>query len=101
MNLRRDEERRDARHRRRLDAMREEAKAGSVVMPGPTSMERDEEREMARRAVAMLAERDRGALLMQEAGLSYQELATALEPSPGSVGTKLTRARRRLMEAFG
>ena len=100
MNLMRDETRRDARHRRRLELMRDEAKAGAVVMPGPTSMERDEEREIARRAVAMLAERDRDALLMKEEGLSYEEIATALELSPGSVGTTLSRARRRLMEAY-
>lgn len=100
MNLMRDETRRDARHRKRLELMREEAKAGAVVMPGPTSMERDEEREMARKAVARLAERDRDALLMKEEGLSYGEIATALELSPGSVGTTLSRARRRLMEAY-
>lgn len=100
MNLMRDDARRDARHRRRLELMREEAKAGAVVMPGPTSMERDGERDMARRAVGMLAERDRDALLMKEEGLSYEEIATALELSPGSVGTTLSRARRRLMEAY-
>ena len=100
MNLMRDETRRDARHRRRLELMREEAKAGSVVMPGPTSMERDEEREMARKAVAMLAERDRDALLMKEEGLSYDEIAAALDLSAASVGTTLSRARRRLMEAY-
>ena len=100
MNLMRDETRRDARHRRRLELMRDEAKAGSVVMPGPSSMERDEERDIARRAVAMLAERDRDALLMKEEGLSYEEIATALELSPASVGTTLSRARRRLMEAY-
>lgn len=100
MNLMRDDARRDARHRRRLELMREEAKAGAVVMPGPTSMERDGDRDMARRAVGMLAERDRDALLMKEEGLSYEEIATALELSPGSVGTTLSRARRRLMEAY-
>ena len=100
MNLMRDEARRDARHRRRLELMRDEAKAGSVVMPGPTSMERDEEREMARQAVASLAERDRDALLMREEGLSYDEIAAALDLSAGSVGTTLSRARRRLMDAY-
>ena len=100
MNLMRDDARRDARHRRRLELMRDEAKAGSVVMPGPTSMERDEERDLARRAVEMLAERDRDALLMKEEGLSYDEIAAALDLSVSSVGTSLSRARRRLMEAY-
>jgi len=63
-------------------------------------MERDEEREMAHKAVAMLAERDRDALLMKEEGLSYDEIAAALDLSAASVGTTLSRARRRLMEAY-
>ena len=100
MNLVRDETRRDARHRRRLELMRDEARAESVVMPGPTQMERDDERAMARQAVESLAERDRDALLMREEGLSYREIAAALDLSVGSVGTTLSRARRRLMEAY-
>ena len=100
MNLVRDEARRDARHRRRLELMRDEAKAESVVMPDPTSMEREEGRAMARKALDALAERDRDALFMREEGLSYEEIATALDLSIGSVGTTLSRARRRLMEAY-
>ena len=100
MNLVRDEARRDARHRRRLELMTEEAKSEAVAEPEPTSMERDEDRETARRAVDALAERDRDALLMKEEGLSYEEIAAALDLSVGSVGTTLSRARRRLMEAY-
>ncbi|MEP6617733.1 MAG: sigma-70 family RNA polymerase sigma factor [bacterium] len=100
MNLVRDQTRKDARHRRRLERMSEEAKSEAVVQPGPTSMERNEDREMARRAVDALAERDRDALLMREEGLSYDEIAAALDLSVGSVGTTLSRARRRLMEAY-
>jgi RNA polymerase sigma-70 factor (ECF subfamily) len=37
---------------------------------------------------------------MREEGLSYEEIATALDLSLGSVGTTLSRARRRLMEAY-
>ena len=100
MNLVRDEARKDARHRKRLELMRDEAKAESVVMPGPTSMEREEGRAMAQKALDTLAERDRDALFMREEGLSYEEIATALDLSIGSVGTTLSRARRRLMEAY-
>jgi RNA polymerase sigma-70 factor (ECF subfamily) len=70
------------------------------VEPEVTSMERAQDRAMARRAVEALAERDRDALLMREEGLSYEEIAAALELSVGSVGTTLSRARRRLMEAY-
>jgi DNA-directed RNA polymerase specialized sigma24 family protein len=45
-------------------------------------------------------ERDRRALLMREEGLDYNEIAEALELSPGSVGTTLSRARRRLVESY-
>ncbi|MDB4915519.1 MAG: polymerase sigma factor, sigma-70 family [Gemmatimonadetes bacterium] len=100
LNLVRDETRRDARHRKRLEVMRDEAKSASVVMPAVTSMERDEDRALARQAVDALAERDRDALLMREEGLSYGEIAAALDLSIGSVGTTLSRARRRLMEAY-
>ena len=99
-NLVRDEGRRSQRQQRRLELLREQEQAEAVVEPEPTSMERDAERDLARRAVAMLGERDRDALLMREEALDYDEIARALDLSPGSVGTTLSRARRRLMEAY-
>jgi RNA polymerase sigma-70 factor (ECF subfamily) len=99
-NLVRDEARRDTRHRQRLEVMRAEAESEAVVEPDPTTMERDDERRLARLALGQLAERDRDALLMREEGLSYDEIAAALQLSVGSVGTTLSRARRRLMEAY-
>jgi aspartate aminotransferase-like enzyme len=38
--------------------------------------------------------------MMREEGLDYSEIAEALELSPGSIGTTLARARRRLAEAY-
>ncbi len=99
-NLVRDEARRDARRRRHLELLREQAKADEVLEPVPTSMERAEEAAMARRALEALGERDREALLMREEGLDYTEIAEALQLSVGSIGTTLARARRRLMEAY-
>lgn len=98
-NLVRDEARRDARRRKHL-ALLAEQERGSVAEPEPTSMERAEEAALARKAVDALAERDRLALLMREEGLDYGEIAEALGLSPGSVGTTLARARRRLVEAY-
>ena len=100
MNLVRDEGRKAARRQRRLELMRDEQVADAASNPEPTPMERDEERAAARLAVDALAERDRDALLMREEGLSYEEIAVALDLSVGSVGTTLSRARRRLMEAY-
>jgi RNA polymerase sigma-70 factor (ECF subfamily) len=90
-NLVRDEARREARERKRQEVMRAEAEAESTVEPEPTSMERAEDQALARQAIEMLAERDRDALLMREEGLGYEEIAEALG---------LSRARRRLMEAY-
>jgi RNA polymerase sigma-70 factor, ECF subfamily len=98
-NLVRDEARKDARRRRHLALLAEQARE-EVVEPEPTSLERAQEAALARKAVDALAERDRLALLMREEGLDYNEIAEALGLSPGSVGTTLARARRRLVEAY-
>src|SRR6476660_5771306 len=98
-NLVRDEARKDARRRRHLSLLAEQEK-DSYVEPEQTSLERAQETAMARKAIDALAERDRLALLMREEGLDYSEIAEALELSPGSVGTTLSRARRRLVESY-
>jgi len=97
-NLVRDEARRSERRRRHL-ALLAEQEAGETVELEPT-LERAEEAALARRAIDALAERDRLALLMREEGLNYDEIATALGLSVGSIGTTLARARRRLAEAY-
>ena len=68
--------------------------------PPVTSLERAQEAALARKAVDALAERDRLALLMREEGLDYTEIAEALGLSVGSIGTTLSRARRRLAETY-
>ena len=98
-NLVRDEARKDIRRRRHLELLSAEAKAERGDPP-IDELERAEERSLARRAVEMLSERDREALLMKEEGLDYHEIAEALELSVASVGTTLSRARRRLVEAY-
>ena len=98
-NLVRDDARRDARRRARLELLREEMR-DEVVEPEPSSLERAQDAALARRAVNALAERDRLALLMREEGLSYDEIAQALQLSVGSIGTTLARARRRLVEQY-
>src|SRR6476659_739735 len=53
-NLVRDEARKDARRRRHLELLREQAKADEIVEPEPTSLERAQEAAMARRALETL-----------------------------------------------
>ncbi len=98
-NLVRDEARKDMRRRKHL-ALLAEQEHDTVVEPEETTLERAQEAAMARKAVDGLAERDRLALLMREEGLDYNEIAEALQLSPGSVGTTLSRARRRLVESY-
>ncbi|MEO7367384.1 MAG: sigma-70 family RNA polymerase sigma factor [Gemmatimonadaceae bacterium] len=98
-NLVRDEARKDSRRRRHLSLLAEEEK-GKHVESEQTTLERAQEAALARKAIDALAERDRLALLMREEGLDYSEIAEALELSPGSVGTTLSRARRRLVESY-
>jgi RNA polymerase sigma-70 factor (ECF subfamily) len=98
-NLVRDDARKDARRRRHLELLSAEAKAESGDEP-PDELVRSEERALARKALEALSEKDREALLMKEEGLDYHEIAEALELSVASVGTTLSRARRRLVEAY-
>lgn len=98
-NLVRDEARKDMRRRKHLALLAEEHR-DDVIEPQETTLERAQEAAMARKAVDGLAERDRLALLMREEGLDYNEIAEALALSPGSVGTTLSRARRRLVESY-
>lgn len=98
-NLIRDEARKDARRRHHLTLLAAESREAEAPA-ADDALERAQERAYARRALDVLAERDRNALLMREEGLDYTEIAEALEISVGSVGTTLSRARKRLVEAY-
>ena len=67
---------------------------------GEITPEMAQESADARRALESLAERDRQALLMKEEGLGYGEIAEVLGLEKNSVGTTLSRARRRLAETY-
>lgn len=98
-NLVRDEARRDARQRRHLELLRAQP-VEEPDTPEDITPERIREAALARKAVNGIGERDRIALLMREEGLDYHEIAAALDISVGSVGTTLSRARRRLVEVY-
>jgi RNA polymerase sigma-70 factor (ECF subfamily) len=55
-----------------------------------------EERRRVRAALARLPRRQAVALVLRHSGLSYAEVAAALELSPGSVGTIVRRAESAL-----
>lgn len=98
-NLVRDEARKDIRRREHLALLAAEARDAHVEGPDVV-LERALEAGDARRALDALAERDRPALLLREEGLDYPEIAGILGIAVGSVGTTLSRARRRLAETY-
>ncbi|WP_409329088.1 sigma-70 family RNA polymerase sigma factor [Trujillonella humicola] len=57
-----------------------------------------EERSRVRAALARLPRRQAVALVLRHSGLSYDEVAAALDLSVGSVGTTVRRAEARLKE---
>ncbi len=59
------------------------------------SLEREETRARARKALDTLQERDREILLLRYSGFSYKEIAEAVGVAATSVGTLLARAEGR------
>jgi RNA polymerase sigma-70 factor (ECF subfamily) len=98
-NLVRDGARRDARNRRHLELLAAEERDAHAEAPD-RPMERAQDAAVARTALESLTERDRQALLLKEEGLDYGEIAEVLQIEKASVGTTLSRARRRLAESY-
>jgi RNA polymerase sigma factor (sigma-70 family) len=77
------------------------------VLDGPadevaTRVVADAARRPLAAALAALSPGDRDVLLLVAWGqLSYEEVATALKIPPGTVGSRLNRARRKVREALG
>ena len=67
---------------------------------GTDKVDRDDEKEKLRAALATLSDKDRDILLLWDAGLNYEEIASKTGIAIGSVGTTLNRARKKLIEAF-
>src|SRR5262249_4445286 len=78
----------------------------SLAGPPPSSPTPEEahastqERQQVRHVLAALDQRQAGLLLLRSSGLSYEELATALEINPASVGTFLSRAQQAFRKEY-
>ncbi len=59
-----------------------------------------EEREQVRRVLAALDSRQAELLLLRSSGLSYEEVAAALELNPASVGTLIARAQQAFRKEY-
>jgi RNA polymerase sigma-70 factor (ECF subfamily) len=96
----------NARRGRQRQAQHHEAAAHQATVmsdpapdPAEVTLQRDE-RETVRRVLAGLPPRQAQLLLLRHAGLSYQELAEAMDVAPGSVGTLLARAEAAFEAAY-
>ena len=92
---------RNALRSERRDAARVERAAQASPADDPAEAAvRAEERDQVRAALATLPQRQTRLLLLRHAGLSYAEVAAALDLAPGSVGTLLARAEHAFAEAY-
>jgi RNA polymerase sigma-70 factor (ECF subfamily) len=82
---------------RRRASREDAARGGDGVAPdvADTVVVR-EERSRVRAALAQLPHRQAAALVLRHSGMSYAEVAAALDLSPGSVGTTVRRAESAL-----
>jgi RNA polymerase sigma-70 factor (ECF subfamily) len=60
----------------------------------------EEERDQVRQTLAQLRERDAEMLILRSGGLSYEELAGALDLNPASVGTLIARAQQAFRKEY-
>ena len=76
----------------------------SNVLPAPLNPEdahaAAEEREHVRLILASLDERQAELLLLRVSGLSYSEVAAALDLNPASVGTLISRAQQAFLKEY-
>ena len=75
-----------------------------IADASPTPHEQAEARERHERAVralAVLSEKERSAVLMREEGFSHREIAEAVGTTTGSVGTLIARALLKFADAVG
>src|SRR5688572_21889965 len=84
---------------RRRSAREEAADDGPAVVPDVADLViTREERSSVRAALARLPHKQAAALVLRHSGLSYAEVAAALDLSPGSVGTTVRRAESVLLK---
>lgn len=93
------------RGRNLLRGERRAAARAALLLPANPADPQDlavmaDERAGVRRALARLPERQAQVLALRHAGLSYAQVAAALDLAPGSIGTLLARAERAFAEIY-
>ncbi len=80
---------------------REEFSADHRIPPDPEQVRAvSEEQEHVRCVLAAIKEQQAEILLLRSSGLSYEELASALELNPSSIGTLLSRAQQAFRKEY-
>jgi RNA polymerase sigma-70 factor (ECF subfamily) len=86
------------RARRRRQRYEESAGKDALALDPPANpaalVERAQERQQVRRVLSAMKPRAAQVLILRHSGMSYAEIAAALDISPASVGTLLARAER-------
>jgi RNA polymerase sigma-70 factor, ECF subfamily len=96
-NLARDEARTAIRRRRHLELVKAEPRMEAETPA--QALERSERERTVQAALARLSDRDREVLLLWDAGFDYDAIAAQTGLARGAIGTTLSRARRKLVEA--
>lgn len=95
------------RGRSRAHAREDAFASEEIVRGGPGAAGPDEEYERqalideTRRALDKIKEPMRSCLLLQQQGLSYQEIAGALDLNSASVGSLIARGRKEFVRVYG
>jgi RNA polymerase sigma factor (sigma-70 family) len=90
-------------NRRRLLQEKEQVRAVASGQTAPSNEDvvlHNWEKELVKRALAKLSERDREALLLRQQGYSYEEIADRIGVKPAIVGSLLSRAEDRLKRHY-
>jgi RNA polymerase sigma factor (sigma-70 family) len=98
-NLVRDEHRTRSRRMRLLNEKVEAVQPSAPPSPDSALVTREGQMQV-RRALEVLPERDRRALLLRHEGYSYREIARALDYAPSGIGKLLVRAHHAFRRAF-
>jgi len=82
-------------------ARRETAKADWFAVAPEEEYDRRVEIQEARRALEKIKEPMRSCLLLKQQGMSYREIATALQINENNVGSLIARARKEFVRFYG
>lgn len=92
----------------RRDKARTRRETGAFEMDGRATLQeapldelsKKEDAEVVKQTLRSLEDRERAVLVMRSAGLSYREIARAVDVKEASVGTIIARARLSLRAAY-